>query len=135
MSGEQGRGRVLSTPLPGSLLPVVMVIRGFGQDYEIFYLVASVLLGRTSKLALSLSPFSLPLALSLSPSVSVSVRLSLSLSLSPPPRSCSLHPPFRVRETGREHRQFCQNDKQNMENRRHFHIFIDTGKRARISTS
>ena len=69
---------MLSTPLPGSLLPVVMVIRGFGQDYEIFYLVASVLLGRTSKLALSLS-FSLPLALSLS----LPLPLSLSDSLSP----------------------------------------------------
>lgn len=28
-------------PLAGSLLPVVMVIRGFGQDYEIFYLATS----------------------------------------------------------------------------------------------
>lgn len=39
-------GGVYTAPLSGSLLPVVMVIRGFGQDYEIFYLVASVLLGR-----------------------------------------------------------------------------------------
>lgn len=36
-------------PLAGSLLPVVMVIRGFGQDYEIFYLATSALMQRTSK--------------------------------------------------------------------------------------
>lgn len=36
-------------PLAGSLLPVVMVIRGFGQDYEIFYLATSAPMQRTSK--------------------------------------------------------------------------------------
>lgn len=36
-------------PLADSLLPVVMVIRGFGQDYEIFYLATSALMQRTSK--------------------------------------------------------------------------------------
>lgn len=46
-------GGVHTAPLSGSLLPVVMVIRGFGQDYEIFYLVASVLLGRPFRLACS----------------------------------------------------------------------------------
>lgn len=44
---------VHTPPLSGSLLPVVMVIRGFGQDYEIFYLVTSALLERTSKPARS----------------------------------------------------------------------------------
>lgn len=47
----------------GSLLPVVMVIRGFGQDYEIFYLVASALLERTSKLTCSMSVVLTPLFL------------------------------------------------------------------------
>ena len=51
---EKGGG-VHTPPLAGSLLPVVMVIRGFGQDYEIFYLVTSALLERTSKPARSLS--------------------------------------------------------------------------------
>lgn len=36
-------------PLTDSLLLVVMVIRGFGQDYEIFYLVTSARLQRTCK--------------------------------------------------------------------------------------
>lgn len=49
------RGGVRTPPLSGSLLPVVMVIRGFGQDYEIFYLVTSALLERTSKPARSVS--------------------------------------------------------------------------------
>lgn len=53
---EKGdRGGVHTPPLSGSLLPVVMVIRGFGQDYEIFYLVTSALLERTSKPARSVS--------------------------------------------------------------------------------
>lgn len=53
--GREGGGRgVHTSPHSGSLLPVVMVIRGFGQDYEIFYLVASALLERTSRPACSL---------------------------------------------------------------------------------
>lgn len=53
---EKGwREGVRTPPLSGSLLPVVMVIRGFGQDYEIFYLVTSALLERTSKPARSMS--------------------------------------------------------------------------------
>lgn len=52
---KKEKGGVHTPPLSGSLLPVVMVIRGFGQDYEIFYLVASALLERTSKPARSMS--------------------------------------------------------------------------------
>lgn len=60
---EKGGGWGVHTPpLSGSLLPVVMVIRGFGQDYEIFYLVTSALLERTSKPSRSVS-------VSLTPSV------------------------------------------------------------------
>ena len=51
--GERERERALCTPFPCSLLPVVMVITGFGKDYEIFYLVASVLQGKISKPACS----------------------------------------------------------------------------------
>lgn len=59
-AGKDGRRRwevwgSKQHPLSSSLLPVVMVIRGFGQDYEIFYLVASALLERTSKSALSVT--------------------------------------------------------------------------------
>ena len=53
--GKRRGGVVRTPPLSGSLLPVVMVIRGFGQDYEIFYLVTSALLERTSKPARSMS--------------------------------------------------------------------------------
>lgn len=52
---KKEKGEVHTPPLSGSLLPVVMVIRGFGQDYEIFYLVTSALLERTSKPARSVS--------------------------------------------------------------------------------
>jgi len=58
---REGGGGVHTPPLSGSLLPVVMVIRGFGQDYEIFYLVTSALLERRSKparsVAVSPTPF------------------------------------------------------------------------------
>lgn len=47
----------------GSLLPVVMVIKGFGQDYEIFYLVASALLQKMSKPGRSTSVTLAPLVL------------------------------------------------------------------------
>lgn len=60
---EKGERGVHTPPLSGSLLPVVMVIRGFGQDYEIFYLVTSALLERTSKPARSMSVSLTPLVL------------------------------------------------------------------------
>lgn len=62
---EEGRKRCGASTHhhSGSLLPVVMVIRGFGQDYEIFYLVASALLERTSKPTCSMSVILTPLVL------------------------------------------------------------------------
>lgn len=56
-NGRRGGGGVHTPPLTGSLLPVVMVIRGFGQDYEIFYLATSALMQRTSKPARSPSVY------------------------------------------------------------------------------